>query len=185
MKRFMNFVALTVVLVFPAAGSGLQSRDLPPVTWVEAPAHPPVEIVRAGRARAVVFVADPEPSPTLKRLVDELIDVVRLSSGATLERVAEPPAADRLAIVIGDCEESRRAGIDATKIPIEGFVVKTTASRDGVETVNMHTYLPLVRSGCSWPYKIKVHSPRLSEFARAFGEETKAPRARGTSWRSN
>jgi hypothetical protein len=244
---------------------------------MEAPAHPSVEIVRGGRARAVVFVADPEPSPTLKRLVDELVEVVRLSSGATLERVTETPSADQPAIVIGDCEASRKAGIDAGKIPIEGFVVKTATNRvylvgstkavppgsdrhahwsnegtawavadflerflsvrwywptelggrcitrsaslvippvhyndqpvfrqreyhprfgwklpttahssekdplpfppgaipDGVEAVDMSTYLPLVREGCSWPYKIKVHSPRGGEFEREFGEEKK------------
>jgi hypothetical protein len=276
-NRLLTFAALAVSLTCPAAGAGLQPRDLPPVTWVEAPAHPPVKIVWEGDARAVVFVADLEPSPTLKRLVDELIEVVRLSSGETLERVSEPPPVDQSAIVIGDCEAARRAGIDATKIPIEGFVIKTAVNRvflvgstkalppgsnpwarwsnegtawavadflerlvgvrwywptelggrcitrsaslvvppmhyrdqpvfrlreyhppggwklpttarsydkeplpfppgaipDGVETVNMHTYLPLVRGGCSWPYKIKVHSPRLSEFARAFGEENK------------
>jgi hypothetical protein len=246
------------------AGERLKSRDLIPVTWMDTPVHPPVEIVGDRRARAVVFVADPEPSPTLKRLVDELIEVVRLSSGATLERVAEAPAADRPAIVIGDCGETRRADIDAVRIPIEGFVVKTAANRvylvgstkalpagrnswahwsnegtawavadflerlvgarwywpaelggrcvtrvgslvippvhysdqpvfrlreyhppqgwklpararssdkeplpfppgaipEGVEAVNMRAYLPLVRGGCSWPYKIKVHQPQ-------------------------
>ncbi|MBM4149338.1 MAG: hypothetical protein FJ224_09865, partial [Lentisphaerae bacterium] len=33
------------------------------------------------------------------------------------------------AIVIGDCEETRAAGIDPAKIPPEGFVVKTAANR--------------------------------------------------------
>ena len=277
MNRLLTFAALAVSLTCPAAGVELQPRDLPPVTWVEAPAHPPVEIVREGRARAVVFVADAEPSPTLKRLVDEMVEVVRLSNGAKLERVNEPPAADRPAIVIGDCEQSRKAGIDAAKIPVEGFVVKTAANRvflvgstkalppgsnpwarwsnegtawavadflerlvgvrwywptelggrcitesaslvvpplhysdqpvfrlreyhppngwklpatarsydkeplpfppgaipEGVQTVNMHTYLPLVRGGCSWPYKVKCHSPRRAEFEREFREENK------------
>ena len=65
----------------------LKPRDLPPVTWKKAPAHPPVEVVRDGLARAVIFVADPAPSPKLERLVDELIEVIRLSSGAELKRV--------------------------------------------------------------------------------------------------
>ncbi|MBC8875943.1 MAG: DUF4838 domain-containing protein, partial [Planctomycetes bacterium] len=30
----------------------------------------------------------------------------------------------------------------------------------GVAKIPMGTYLPLVRSGCSWPYKIKVHQPQ-------------------------
>jgi hypothetical protein len=276
MKRLIAFMAVAVAMAYPAlAGDNLKPSDLTPVTSLKAPAHPPVEIVREGRARAVVFLADSDPSETLKRLIDELVEVVRLSSGATLERVTEPPAADRPVIVIGDCEESRKAGIDAGKIPVEGFVVKTAANHvflvgstkalppgsdpwarwsnegtawavadflerlvgvrwywptelggrcvtrsaslvipplhysdqpvfrlreyhppngwklpakarssdkeplpfppgavpDGVETVNMRTYLPLVRGGCSWPYKIKVHSPRGAEFEREFREE--------------
>ena len=111
------------------ADGELKPRDLPPVTWKKALAHPPVEIVRDGRARAAIFVADPAPSPKLERLVDELIEVIRLSSGAELERVDKAPPAGQTAIFIGDCEAAREAGIDAVKIPIEGFVVKTALNR--------------------------------------------------------
>jgi len=263
--RLIAFSALAAATAFPVLGADeLQPRDLTPVTRMEAPAHPPVELVRDGRARAVVHVADGDPSASLKRLLDELVEVVRLSTGATLERVADPPSADTPAIVIGDCEESRRAGIDAAAIPVEGFVVKTAPHRvylvgstqplppgsdrwahwsnestawaaadflerfagvrwywpaelggrsvprseslvippvhyrdhpifrlreyhppqgwelptkacssdkeplpfppgavpDGIEAVDMATYLPLVRGGCSWPYKVKVHQPQ-------------------------
>ncbi len=111
------------------------------MTWLKAPSHRPVEIVRDGRPRAVVYVVDPKGRerfipkrrghrpPTLKQLVDQLVETVRLSTGATLELVGEPPGADRPAIVIGDCEETRKAGIDAAKLPAEGFVVKTAANR--------------------------------------------------------
>ncbi len=265
MKRLLAFSALATATALPvSAADELQPRDLTPVSRMEAPAHPPVELVRDGRARAAVHVADGDRSASLKRLLDELVEAVRLGTGATLERVAEPPPPDRPAIVIGDCAESRRTGIDATKIPIEGFVVKTAPHRvylvgstqplppgsdrwahwsnegtawavadflerfvgvrwywpaelggrcvprseslvippahyrdhpvfrlreyhppqgwklptkacssdkeslpfppgaipDGVEAVNMRTYLPLVRGGCSWPYKIKVHQPQ-------------------------
>jgi len=277
--RLLAFSALATATALPAlAAEELKPRDLTPVTWMEAPAHPPVELVRNGQARAVVYVADPDPSATLKRLLEELVEVVRLSTGATLERVADPPSADTPAIVIGDCAESRRAGVDATKIPIEGFVVKTALGRvylvgstqalppgsdrwarwsnegtawavadflerfvgvrwywptelggrcvprseslvippvhcrdrpvfrlreyhppqgwklptkacssdkeplpfppgaipEGVETVNMATYLPLVRGGCSWPYKIKVHQPQnLGSLPPEFHEKHK------------
>ena len=107
----------------------LKPRDLPPVTWKNMPAHPPVEVVRDGRARAVIFVADPAPSAKLERLVDELIDVIRLSSGSELKRVKKAPSSDQSAIFIGDCEAAREAGIDAVKIPIEGFVIKTARNR--------------------------------------------------------
>jgi len=277
MKRFMAFSVLAAATAFPAAGDELQPRDLTPVTRLEVPAHPPVEIVRDGQARAVVHVADRNPSANLKRLVDELVEVVRLGTGATLEFVATPPRPDQPAIVIGDCEETRQAGIDAQALPVEGFIVKTVPNRvflvgstqalppgsdrwapwsnegtawavadflerfvgvrwywpaelggrtitpgtslvippvhyrdqpvfrqreyhpqegwklptkarssdkeplpfppgaipDGVKAIKMSTYLPLVRGGCSWPYKIKVHSPRGGEFESKFREENK------------
>ena len=130
MKRLMAFSALAAAMAFPTlAGTELKPRDLTPVTWMEAPAHQPVDLVRDGRAQVVAFVADRNPSANLKRLVDELVEVVRLGTGATLERVDHPPLADRPAIVIGDCDETRQAGIDAGQIPVEGFVVKTAANR--------------------------------------------------------
>jgi formylglycine-generating enzyme required for sulfatase activity len=137
--------ALQPSKLLPHAGSEDGSRDLTPVTWMELPVHPPVEIVREGKATAVIYVADPKGRghfdpyvyrhmhaafpPVLVRLVNELVEVVRLGSGAELERVDQPPSADQPAIVIGDCEETRRAGIDAAKIPVEGFVVKTGPNR--------------------------------------------------------
>jgi hypothetical protein len=290
-KRLTTFSVLTAALALPAlAGAELEPRDLTPVTWLAAPAHPPVEIAREGRARAVVYVTDPRGSEkldpsrhgafpsALPRLVRELVEVVRLSTGATLEQVAQAPADDQAAIVIGDCEETRRAGIEAAKIPVEGFVVKTAPSRvylvgstkalpagsdrwarwsnegtawavadflerfvgvrwywpsdlggrcttpsaslvippvhysdqpvfrqreyfpqhgwklpararsgdreplpfppgaipEGIEAVDMATYLPLVRGGCSWPYKIKVHQPQnLGRLPEKFREENK------------
>jgi len=135
------------------AGEELKPRDLTPVTWLAAPAHPPVEIVRDGQARAVVYVADPkgrEPftpkrrgdrPPMFRQMVDQLVETVRLATGATLELVGEPLPADRPAIVIGDCEETRKAGIDAAHIPVEGFVVKTAPNR---------VYLVGSKDGTSW-----------------------------------
>lgn len=129
----------------PYAGRIIELRDLTPVTGLNLSVHPPVEIVRDGKAVAVIYVADAKGRgrfdphayrhmlaafpPVLTRLVEELVEVVRLSSGAVLERVDQPPSADQPAIVIGDCEETRRAGIDAASIPIEGFVVKTGPNR--------------------------------------------------------
>lgn len=126
MERLLAFPALAAAMALPAlAGEELKPRDLTPVTWLEAPAHPPVEIVRDGQARAVVYVVDPkgrepfvpkrrgERPPMFKQLLDHLVETVRLATGATLELVAEPPPTDRPAIVIGDCAETRKAGIDA------------------------------------------------------------------------
>jgi len=123
----------------------LAPRDLTPVTWLATPTHAPVEIVREGRPRVVVYVADPrgrarfDPHdyracnasfpPVLPRLVHELIEVIRLGTGATLELVDQPPLPGQPAMIIGDCEETRRAGLDAAQLPIEGFVIKTARNR--------------------------------------------------------
>lgn len=270
MRCFLIFLFSFSVVV----SAELKPRDMSPVSWKEAPAHPSVQIVRDGKASAVIYVADPKPSATLNRLVDELIEVVRLSSGATLKRVAQAPKPGQAAIVIGNLKAS---GIDAQKIPIEGFVVKTTTNRvflvgstkalptggdsgkwsnegtawavadfaerfvgvrwywpselggrtvkrfktlaippvhysdqpsfrlreyypghgwklptkarhadktplpfpdgaipDGVTRVNMRSYLPLLRSGSSWPYRIRVHEPQnMQRLPKAFHDQNK------------
>lgn len=107
----------------------LKVKDLAPVKVLETPTHPPVVLVRDGVPQAKVYLADGSLSKNLSILIKELVEVVRLSTGAELERVKELPAADTPAIVIGDCEASRTAGIDAARIPIEAYVVKTAANR--------------------------------------------------------
>ena len=107
----------------------LKVKDLTPVTALETPTHPPVVLARGGMPVAKVYVADASPSKALAVLVKELVEAVKLSTGAELQQVKEMPAADTPAIVIGDCAATRAAGIDAAKIPIEGFVVKTAANR--------------------------------------------------------
>lgn len=113
----------------PAAGGQTQTPDLTPVTFLEPVAHAPVSLVQDGKPVAVVYVAATAPSTNLTILVNELVEDIQLTTGARLEVVASPPAATRSAIVIGDCEESRKAGIDAAAIPVEGFVVRTAPNR--------------------------------------------------------
>lgn len=141
--------AVNAVTPPPAAETAASGkpRDLTPVTWLQAADHPPVELVRDGRAVAVVHVVDPKAReafdwrrylnpphpprtpPALLLLVHELRDAIREATGATLELVAEPPPTGQPAIVIGDCAESRAAGIDAAALPPEGFVVRSAADR--------------------------------------------------------
>jgi formylglycine-generating enzyme required for sulfatase activity len=120
----------------------LRPRDLTPVTWRKATRHPPVDIVREGKAEAVVYVADArlrklldppkrknERPTTFSQLLGQLGESVRLATGADLPVVTNAPAADQPAIVIGDCAEARAAGIDAATIPAEGFVIRTAPNR--------------------------------------------------------
>ena len=112
-----------------AAADPPAPRDLAPVTRLEPPSHPPVELVKDGAARGVIFVAEATPRPYLRILLDELVEVVRLRTGATLDYTQTPPTAEQTAIVVGDCAESRAAGIDAAQLPVEGFVIRTAARR--------------------------------------------------------
>ncbi|MBM4143614.1 MAG: hypothetical protein FJ225_08510 [Lentisphaerae bacterium] len=145
----INLLGAGLVLGATAARAAddLKPRDLTPVTWLKAQEHAPVEIVREGKAAAVVYVVDPKSReafdwrrylnpphpprtpPALLLLVHELREVIREATGATLELVAEPPAPGQPAVVIGDCAESRAAGIDAAELPAEGFVVRTAPNR--------------------------------------------------------
>ena len=111
------------------AGGLPVAPDLMPVKMLKPPKHAPVELVRKGEPRAVVYVADAAPSANLKILVAELVEAVKLSTGATLPVVTNPPPADQPAIIIGDCDETRKAGLKGKKLPIEGFEVKTAANR--------------------------------------------------------
>jgi len=123
-------VATLLVAVAPLfAGETLQVEDLPSVAVRPTAPHAPVEIVKDGRPVAVVYVAEANPSDTLKRLLKEFDTVMELTAGARLQKVEACPPPDVSAIIIGDCPESRRAGINAEEIPIEGFVVKTAPNR--------------------------------------------------------
>lgn len=124
------FSVLTFAATLPAAGADApKAPDLMPVTQLETPEHDPVDIVRDKRARAVIYVADPDPNEKLKTLVDELVEVIKLSTGAEIPIVKTRPRRRQPAIVIGDCKQAREAGIKAGKLPPEGFVVKTAKNR--------------------------------------------------------
>ena len=137
---------LVMLALVPALQSAepVQVPDLTPVTSLPSRKHPPVELVRDSKPVAQVFVAGTNASANLKLLVAELVEVVRLTSGAQLVVATNLPAADQAAIVIGDCAESRLAGIDAATIPMEGFVVKTAPNR--VYLVGSTQLLPVMDS---------------------------------------
>ena len=115
----------------PRAGQKhLQVKDLSPVRVLQAASHAPLVLVKDGRPQAVIQVNVDRPSGQLTILVRELVTVIELLTGATLPVVVgQPVPPDIAAVVIGDCAESRQAGIDAARLPIEGFEIKTVANR--------------------------------------------------------
>lgn len=129
--KMLSYVVLPVMMTAGCvyANSQMEAPDLMPVTMKQAPKHAPVTVVKKGQPAAVVYVAEQKPSKQLQVMLDELVEVVRLSTDAKLELAAEAPAPGQPAIIIGACDESREAGIDAEKMPVEGFAVKTAANR--------------------------------------------------------
>ncbi|MFW6336979.1 MAG: DUF4838 domain-containing protein, partial [Phycisphaeraceae bacterium] len=125
------FVALSLVaaIALPARAEPeiLGAADLDPVTVHDTPKHDPVVLVADGEARGVIYAA--KTSGMTSKLLQEMRDAIAATTGATLEIVRNAPDPDTPAIVVGDSDGSRAAGIDASGIPIEGFVIKTAPNR--------------------------------------------------------
>ncbi len=99
-------------------------KDLTPVRKrYEAPAHKPVVIVHDGAPTAVLVVHG-----NLRKTVAAVQKIAKLATGRDLPTAAKAPAHGAV-IIVGDCPASRAAGIDASEIPPEGFVVKTAPDR--------------------------------------------------------
>ncbi|MFW6133537.1 MAG: DUF4838 domain-containing protein [Planctomycetota bacterium] len=110
-----------------ALAGPLTPADLDPVTVHEAPDHAPVPLVVDGEAKAVIYVA--RAGGVANKLVGELQDAIEATTGAKLALTRKAPGADQSAIVVGDCEASRAAGVETGKLPSEGFIVKTAPNR--------------------------------------------------------
>ena len=94
-----------------------------------------VTMVKDGRATAVILIAD-DASPVAFEAACELARVVEKATGATLLTFPEGelkrtddelyPATRALKILVGDGKLVRELGVDVSKLPPEGFVIKTT-----------------------------------------------------------
>ena len=125
------FAAMSLLFAFASPAEAepqrLGAADLDPVTVHDTPKHDPVVLVEDGEARGVMYTA--KSGGTTNKLLKEMRDAIAATTGATLEIVRSAPDADTPAIVVGDSAGSRAAGIDASEIPIEGFVIKTAPGR--------------------------------------------------------
>ncbi len=111
------------------AGIPHQAKDLNPVKYVKkAPTHSEVVLVKDGQALGQVVIMPSAEHHTFRQIIKELVEVIKESTGAELPVVhGKIPAGP--ALVIGDCEESQRAGIDLSKLPVEGYAIKTAPNR--------------------------------------------------------
>ncbi len=107
--------------------AGLGGGDLNPVTFKAAPRHAAVALVRDGKALGVIALMSAEPSRKLQAAVAEMQECIEKTTGARLPMVKDPGAGP--AIVIGDCPAAETVGLLGTKMPIEGFTIKTAPGR--------------------------------------------------------
>jgi hypothetical protein len=99
-------------------------KDLNPVTFHKPPEHPAVTLVDGGRPRASIAVMGPR-SQQLNQAVLDLQAFIQKATGAKLPVVEGKVTAP--AIVLGDCDLCRQHGLAGSKMPVEGFAIKTTA----------------------------------------------------------
>lgn len=146
----------------------VQIADLTPVTLCPPQDHKPVQIVADGQPRAVIYVATGERSEKLQMLLREMVECIRLSTGAELKTVDTMPAADVPAIIVGASAEITNL-IDAATIPLEGFKVLTATNR--VYLVGSTKALPYPQQGMDskhHPYANNGNAWAVADFLERF-----------------
>jgi len=121
-------VAAVMLAVLGTAACAADPSDLGPVTIKKAPSHPPVVLVRDGKAVASILVKGAVAGHAL----GELQEAIEATTGARLPVISGANANKPVkgaAIVIGDCPEAARLGLVGAKMPVEGFEIKTAPGR--------------------------------------------------------
>jgi uncharacterized protein DUF4838 len=99
------------------------------VICLSIPAAAQVSLVRDGKARAVVVMAD-EPTETARYAVEELVRHVKQATGVALAVVAESevPADVHTRIYIGESETARQNGINPERLPREAYTMRSVGN---------------------------------------------------------
>lgn len=83
-----------------------------------------LQIVKNGKSDYRVVIGKKCPQIT-RAAAKDLILYLNKSTGAKLSLSRNGETDGKLSIIVGDCAASRKAGIDAAKLPPEGFIIKT------------------------------------------------------------
>ena len=88
-----------------------------------------VSLVRDGKVRAVVVTAV-KPSPVAAYAVEELVNHVKKATGQQLPVAVETdiPAGYDSRVFVGVSDAARKQGIDADKLAIEEYVLRTVGN---------------------------------------------------------
>jgi hypothetical protein len=121
--RIMLIVCMTLGLIVSfncrvATAAPWDAADLNPVTVKEASKHAPVTIVKAGKPVASIVVMGSAAGAS------DLQSFIKQATGAELPIVKEFVAP---AIVLGDCPQAAAIGLESSKLPVEGFAIRSTA----------------------------------------------------------
>jgi len=118
MRLALGALLLARVTCFSAnaLAADIKAKDLNPVTFKSAPSHMAVPLVENGQPKAVIWHNKTGDAAELQRTIKEATGVeLPIQTG----EIKAP------AIVIGDCDLAKQNGLDGSKLPPEGFVIKT------------------------------------------------------------
>ena len=123
-STFVLSCALMVLLTILTAPS--EAQQVRGLFQYERGEHT-VVLAQSGTAQAVIVAADDAPPP-VRFAADELKEHLDRMTGGDFAIVSDIPA-DGAAIVLGDTPAAREAGIDASGIARDGYVVLTVGQR--------------------------------------------------------
>ena len=83
-----------------------------------------LQIVKNGKSDYQVVIGK-NAQPITKAAAKDLISYLNKSTGAKLSLSSGGESDGKPSIIVGDCAASRKAGINASKLPPEGFVIRT------------------------------------------------------------
>ena len=130
MKSIRSVLIATFVLVSAAAAEPpQQAPDLFPVQVKALAGVPPVALVKDGKPLAKIYVMRPGAKPSLAAhrnnptnvAISHLQAFIKQATGAELEIVLSPTEIMAPGIVVGNCPQAKKAGLDGTTMPIGGF----------------------------------------------------------------
>ena len=123
-RPFTRLSVIIVVLLPMSASSAVaappwEAADLNPIPLKAAPKHKPIVLVKNGEPRASIVVMNKAAGAA------QLQGFIKRATGAELPIVQNKMTTP--AIVLGDCPEAAKAGLDSSTMPPEGFAIKTSA----------------------------------------------------------
>ena len=161
-RRMRTGLVLVLVGLIGAAGSvaaehPAQAPDLTPVVLRELAPHAPVILADGGKAVGSIAAMHSTKNPHCKQALKELSAVIEAATGVKLP-VTNGSIPDGPALVIGDCPESRAAGLNPAALPPEGYAIKTAPNR---------VFL-VARHEADGPARYDAHTAALASFMERF-----------------